>query len=135
MLENILDDENDAFVFFYEDNDTDAATILEELEQIDEKLDKQDLAMVKISDEGAIENYGIEDLPSLVYFENGVPEVYDGDLLNDKAVLKWMKSELKEEEIKEITVSSIFLNIIHYSSHEIFLMNIRIKTSQITIRF
>ena len=104
MLENILDDEDDAFVFFYEDNDTDAHTILEELEQIDEKLDKQDLAMVKISDSGAIENYGIEDLPSLVYFMNGVPEVYEGDLLNDGAVLKWMKSELKQEEIKEITV-------------------------------
>ena len=104
MLENILDDEDDAFVFFYEDNDTDAHTILEELEQIDEKLDKQDLAMVKISDEGAIDNYGIETLPALVYFENGVPEIYEGDLLNDGAVLKWMKSELKQEEIKEITV-------------------------------
>ena len=93
MLENILDDEDDAFVFFYEDNDTDAHTILEELEQIDEKLDKQDLAMVKISDEGAIDNYGIETLPALVYFENGVPEIYEGDLLNDGAVLKWMKSD------------------------------------------
>ena len=108
MLENILDDEDDAFVFFYEDNDTDAHTILEELEQIDEKLDKQDLAMVKISDEGAIDNYGIEILPALVYFENGVPEIYKGDLLNDDAILKWMKNELKQEDIKEITVRNIF---------------------------
>ena len=106
MLENILDDEDDAFVFFYEDNDTDAHTILEELEQIDEKLDKQDLAMVKISDQGANENYGIEELPALVYFENGVPQVYQGDLLNDGAILKWMKAELKQEDIKEVTVSS-----------------------------
>lgn len=35
MLENILEEEEDAFVFFYEDNDTDAHTILEELEQVD----------------------------------------------------------------------------------------------------
>jgi hypothetical protein len=34
MLENILEEEDDAFVFFYEDNDTDAHTILEELEQV-----------------------------------------------------------------------------------------------------
>ena len=120
MLENILDDEDDAFVFFYEENDTDAHTILEELEQIDEKLDKQDLAMVKISDEGAIENYGIEDLPSLVYFENGVPEIYEGDLLNDGAVLKWMKSELKQEEIKEITVSYNF-----YEHNTLLLLQIK----------
>lgn len=78
MLENILSEENDAFVFFYDADDPDSHTILKELERIDEKLDKQDLAMVKISVEGAIDNYGIEDFPCLVYFENGVPELYQG---------------------------------------------------------
>jgi hypothetical protein len=107
MLENILEEEDDAFVFFYEEGDTDAYTILEELEQIDEKLDKQDMPLVKISDDGAIEAFGIEDLPSLVYFENGVPELYTGDLLNDDAILKWMLSELKQEEIKELTVAML----------------------------
>ena len=107
MLENILDDEDDAFVFFYDGDDPDAHTILEELERIDEKLDKQDLAMVKISDEDSIDNYGIEDLPALVYFENGVPELYEGDLLNDEKILKWMQAELKQEEIKEITVKML----------------------------
>ena len=107
MLENILDDEDDAFVFFYDEDDPNAHTILEELERIDEKLDKQDLAMVKISDEGAIDRFGIEDLPALVYFENGVPELYEGDLLNDGKIFKWMKSELQQEEIKEITVKML----------------------------
>ena len=41
MLENILTEENDAFVFFYDKSDPEAHTVLEELEQIDEKLDKQ----------------------------------------------------------------------------------------------
>ncbi len=45
---------------------------------IDEKLDKRDLYMVKISDEGAADEYGIEDIPALVYFENGVPEIFTG---------------------------------------------------------
>ena len=104
MLENILLEEEDAFVFFYEENDPEAHTILDELESIDEKLDKQDLTMVKISDKGAKASFGIETIPALVYFEGGVPELYEGDLLNDKAVMKWMKSELKQEEIKEVTV-------------------------------
>ena len=30
--------------------------------------------------------------------------MYSGDLLNDDAILKWMLSELKQEEIKELTV-------------------------------
>ena len=33
MLENILTEENDAFVFFYDKSDPEAHTILEELEQ------------------------------------------------------------------------------------------------------
>ena len=33
MLENILNEENDAFVFFYDKSDPEAHTILEELEQ------------------------------------------------------------------------------------------------------
>jgi hypothetical protein len=86
MLENILKDEDHAFVFFYDEHDTDAFTILEELESIDEKLDKQDLPLVKISDVGSSEAFGIRDTPSLVYFEDGVPEIYAGDLLNDNQV-------------------------------------------------
>jgi len=35
-------------------------------------------------------------MPCLVYFENGVPELYSGDLLNDNAIMKWMMSELKQ---------------------------------------
>ena len=34
--------------------------------------------MVKISDSGAAEEYGITDIPCLVYFENGVPELFNG---------------------------------------------------------
>ncbi len=48
------------------------------ISDIDEKLDKRDLYMVKISDKGAGEEYGIEDIPALVYFENGVPEIFTG---------------------------------------------------------
>eukprot|EP00095_Tigriopus_kingsejongensis_P000183 snap_masked-scaffold487_size158652-processed-gene-0.30 protein:Tk00183 transcript:snap_masked-scaffold487_size158652-processed-gene-0.30-mRNA-1 annotation:"hypothetical protein DAPPUDRAFT_202746" len=108
MLENILTDQNDAFVFFYNEFDAEAHMILEELEQIDEKLDKQDLTMVKISDVGSHEVFGIESLPALVYFENGVPLGYQGDLFNDKAIMKWMKTSLKQEDIKN--VSTLVLN-------------------------
>ena len=63
---------------------------------IDEKLDKRDLHLVKISDDGAGEEYGIEDLPCLVYFENGVPEIFEGDIRNDNQIIKWMLDELKQ---------------------------------------
>ena len=74
---------------------------------IDEKLDKRDLHLVKISDAGAGEEYGIQDLPSLVYFENGVPEIFEGDIRNDNQIIKWMLDELKQEEIKDVTVAML----------------------------
>ena len=63
MLENILSDEEDAFVFFYSDTDPEAHAILEELESIDEKLDKQDLTMVKISDKGGWNQWNLLSIP------------------------------------------------------------------------
>ena len=78
MLENILSQEVDAFVLFYDSSDPDSHPILEDLERIDEKLDKQDLTLVKISDPTAPEFYGLTSVPALVYFDNGVPEIYTG---------------------------------------------------------
>ena len=40
--------------------------------------------MVKISDLGAKDAFGLDDIPALVYFENGIPELYEGDLRNDQ---------------------------------------------------
>ena len=74
---------------------------------IDEKLDKRDLHLVKISDEGAEEEFGIQDLPRLVYFENGVPEIFQGDIRNDNQIIKWMLDELKQQEIKDVTVAML----------------------------
>ena len=37
--------------------------------------------MVKISDMETAEDYGVEDLPTVVYFENGIPFVYMGNFL------------------------------------------------------
>ena len=36
----------------------------------------------KISDLETAEDYGIEDLPTVVYFENGLPFVYMGNIFN-----------------------------------------------------
>ena len=43
--------------------------------------------MVKISDMETSEEYGIENLPAVVYFENGIPFVYMGIFLH----LFWTK--------------------------------------------
>ena len=50
--------------------------------EIDDELDKSELSFVKISEEGAEEQFGILELPALVFIQNGIPNIYDEDLVS-----------------------------------------------------
>jgi hypothetical protein len=52
--------------------------VLEELEKIDDECDESDIFFVRIADSAEADEYGIDDLPGLVYFENGIPAIYEG---------------------------------------------------------
>lgn len=59
-------------------DDDESATVLEELEKIDDDCDRHGIQFVKIDDDAAAKEFGIDDLPAIVYFEKEVPNVYDG---------------------------------------------------------
>jgi hypothetical protein len=52
--------------------------VLADLETIDDDCDKHGIQFVKIDDDSAAREFGIDDVPALVYFEKGIPNVYDG---------------------------------------------------------
>ena len=54
--------------------------ILESLETIDDDCDSKGVHFVKIADPAAAYHYGITTLPTLVYFKNSVPNLFDGEL-------------------------------------------------------
>lgn len=56
--------------------------MLKELENIDDECDSNDIAFVKISNLDEAKEYGLDELPALVYFENRIPSVYEGALLS-----------------------------------------------------
>lgn len=66
---NLLDD----------NDDEDSMQVLGELEKIDDDCDKHGIQFVKIDDPEAAQEYGIDDLPAIVYFEKQIPNVYDGE--------------------------------------------------------
>lgn len=66
---------------------------------------KNNTLLVKCSDEDVEEVYGIGYLPRLIYFENGIPEPYKGDEMDEKAIYKWINKKLKEDKIKSVTQS------------------------------
>ncbi|KAJ6617206.1 hypothetical protein Bhyg_17989, partial [Pseudolycoriella hygida] len=78
-------------------------TVLEELEKIDDDCDKHGIQFVKIDDNRAAAEYGIDNVPAIVYFEKQIPNVYDGDLLDEGKILRWLLDQLEKDEIEDVT--------------------------------
>lgn len=70
------------FTFYiYKSDDDDCESckqILEELETIDDDTDKYGIQFVKSNDVKLAHEIGIFAFPALVYYETGVPIMYDG---------------------------------------------------------
>ena len=76
---------------------------MKELENIDDDCDKLGINFVKIDDDEKAKEYGIEDRPTLLYFEKGIPTVYDGKLDEEENVLKWLEHQAQSDEIEDVT--------------------------------
>ena len=53
--------------------------ILENMETLDDDCDVHGVHFVKISDPAAAYHFGVSSLPSLVYFKNRLPSVFEGE--------------------------------------------------------
>ncbi|XP_050711802.1 uncharacterized protein LOC126995938 isoform X4 [Eriocheir sinensis] len=116
LLNTLIDSLDHLAVVFYDREDSDDTMILQELENIDDDLDAQGIHIVKIADDVAEREYGIEDTPCLVYFEKEIPSLYDGDLHKEQEVLAWLVEQLHTDEIEDIT-DEMLDKLIRESSH------------------
>jgi hypothetical protein len=66
------------FLFLDDDKCESCDEILEELETIDDDTDEHGIQFVKSKDNKLASELGIFSFPALVYFETGVPIMYDG---------------------------------------------------------
>lgn len=73
------------------------------MENIDDECDQKSIAFVKIDDDAVAREYGVDHVPTLVYFENKIPSLYDGDLANEEQVLAWLVDQLASDMIEDIT--------------------------------
>ena len=114
MLQNIIESEDDVLVFFHDEEDEDEIEeILTGLERIDDDLEKEAVAFVRCSDDDIINEFGLSMMPSLVYFEAGIPTVYaSGDLKNHATILGWITTELRSTTIRCLIFIQTKLTII-----------------------
>ena len=63
-------------------DDTDSRKLeqlLEKMETIDDDCSSRDISFVKTAEKEAIDVYGITKLPSLVFFKQDIPNLYEGE--------------------------------------------------------
>ncbi|KAL4706802.1 hypothetical protein ACJJTC_018183 [Scirpophaga incertulas] len=102
-LNTLIGNVDNLVVLFYDHGDDESMTVLAELEKIDDDCDRHGIQFVKIDDHKAAKSFGIDDLPSIVYFEKQIPNVYDGDLENEEEILEWLVDQLEKDEIEDVT--------------------------------
>ncbi|XP_026484295.1 uncharacterized protein LOC113392214 isoform X4 [Vanessa tameamea] len=102
-LNTLIGNVDNLVVVFYDHGDEESMTVLGELEKIDDDCDRHGIQFVKIDDKKAAEEFGIDDVPSIVYFEKQIPNVYDGDLENEEEILVWLVDQLEKDEIEDVT--------------------------------
>ncbi|CAG9857811.1 unnamed protein product [Phyllotreta striolata] len=103
MLDKLISDSKFLAVLFYDDDDRKSQKVLNELENIDDECDQLGIVFVKIDNDDEAKEYGIEKIPSLVYFENSIPTLYEGNLEDEEKVLKWLEHQVKHDEIEDVT--------------------------------
>ncbi|GFG32944.1 hypothetical protein Cfor_05504, partial [Coptotermes formosanus] len=102
-LDTLIGSVDNLVVLFYDNDDEDSMQVLGDLETIDDDCDKHGIQFVKIDDDSAAKEFGIDDVPALVYFEKGIPNVYDGDFENEDEILEWLVDQLEKDEIEDVT--------------------------------
>jgi hypothetical protein len=86
-----------------DNNDRKSQRILNELENIDDECDTMGVIFVKIDNSDEAKEYGIEKIPSLLYFEKGIPTLYEGNLEDEEKVLKWLEYQQQSDHIEDLT--------------------------------
>ena len=59
------------------------------LETIDDDCDRNGIILVKLDNPQEAQQYGIDEIPSLVYFEDTIPHLFEGNL--GKQEEPWLK--------------------------------------------
>jgi len=104
-------------VIFFKEEDPKSTAALDILEEIDDDLDEVGIMFVKLDDEKEAAEYGIENFPTLVVFEKGIPNLYDGSFESGEEVLGWIVNESSGDHTIEIVTDNMLDQIVAEHDH------------------
>ncbi|XP_022238903.1 uncharacterized protein LOC111085298 [Limulus polyphemus] len=100
-LEKLIEKEEYLAVFFYTKICKNCDKVLAELENIDDDAENVGIGFVKNSEKATAKKYGVTSFPTLVYFRNKHPTVYDGQCTHhsmDNLILLIPSRQLAEHQ-------------------------------------
>ena len=109
VLNDVLEDNDEVLVLFYEDNKTpNSRKLVTTLEKFD-LTDFPDVTFVRISDLAEAEEFGvtINEMPRIIFFQNSIPNEYSGDVLDLKALKTWVKDEIESIDVDELDLATM----------------------------
>ena len=105
-------------VLFYDEQSEETEEILTNLEEIDDDLDSKGVLFVKVNEAQAAIEYGIEERPTLVVFEKGIPNLYEEENFKDSEhILKWIIGEFSGDDTVEAVTDSMLDMMIAKQRH------------------
>lgn len=113
VLQNLIDNSDYLAVYFYTSDCVECKRTLEELENIDDDTDRHGILFVKTQDIQIATDYGVNDFPALIYFENQIPSFYEGSLLAEEELLQWLIHQKTED-----TIETVNRNLLDFLIHE-----------------
>lgn len=111
QLQRLINEKTFVAVFFYNEME-ESIEALKHLETIDDNAEKLSIALVKINDLELVDEYGLSKIPSLVYYRNKAPILYEGDFVSPDQLLDWLvhnraTGEEDEDVIEEVSASAL----------------------------
>ena len=125
VLDNLADRLPNLVAVFYDNEAEDDLKALEGLEEIDDDCDNYGIPLVKVYDvEKAKDDFGLDDLPSMMYWKDAVPSIFVGNVADTSSVLEWIVSrkagdsiEFVSEEILEDMVDSFEYVFVYFQPY------------------
>ena len=87
-------------VFFYDSTFSTDTKVLQNLETIDDDLDREGVILVRLAASGndveghLAEKFGVDIVPSLVLFKYGRPHRFEGEIGDERKAIDWLREKL-----------------------------------------
>ncbi len=106
VLDSLLDRLEFVAVIYFEKRDGDdvklQGSVAAAAREAAEEAKMHDINFVLVSDSTLLSRLGVDDLPSLVYYENNIPFLYPGRLDDKDQMLKWLIKQRNTASIEEV---------------------------------